>query len=60
MFKRMQEHPDEGPRTCREEDCSLIEARLPEFMAVHAIITRASIEEAAVSNGWQPKVKTLQ
>ena len=46
MFKRMQDHPEESPQSCRRDDtCENIPVRLSEFMAVHAILQRSSIEE---------------
>ena len=59
MFKRMQEHPSEGPATCLDGVCQLIDVKLAEFLAVHLILTRSSIEAMAIKEGWEPEFESL-
>ena len=58
-FKRMEENPNEGPATCRDGMCQTIPVRLTEFIAVHAILTRSSIEVCAMKEGWNPINESL-
>jgi uncharacterized protein len=51
MFRRMETHVDECP-----VDASV---RLMDFMAVHCILTRSSIEEIARQTGWSHKETSL-
>ena len=61
MFKRMQDHPEESPQSCRRDDtCENIPVRLSEFMAVHAILQRSSIEDQATKLGWNPGMPITQ
>ena len=52
MFKRMMEHPEEGPASCSDGACQVITVRLSEYMAVKSILDRSSIEAQAKALGW--------
>ena len=50
-FKRMEQHPSEAPKG--------VTVRLLEFMAVHSILMRSSIEDLARQNGWDSEKERL-
>lgn len=51
MFRRMEMHPDERPNGTS--------VRLLDFLAVHCIITRSSIEDIARQEGWRTETTSL-
>jgi len=59
MFKRMEEHPAEGPTTCKDGECVMIPVNLAEFAAVQSIMMLSSVEAMARKLGWDPSSKTL-
>ena len=59
MFKRMEESPKEAPETCDQLSCLKVPVHLSEFVAVHAIMARSSIEDQAIKVGWDPSAQML-
>ena len=59
MFKRMEDSPREAPEMCDRFSCIKIPVRLAEFVAVHSIMHRASMESMAISEGWDREAASL-
>ena len=58
-FKRMEEHSEEAPMHCFGGACVPVPVHLVEFMAVHSILQRASLEAIMMKNGWDPTKQSV-
>ena len=59
MFKRMEEHPEEGPQICSGGMCQTVPVNLVEFMAVHTIMQRSSLGALAKKMGWESAEQSI-